>query len=237
MSPKDKINIAIDGYSASGKSTLAKLLANKLGYTYIDSGAMYRAVTLFALERGIIKEGNIYKPSLLEILPQLNIEFKKESKNYAETFLNEINVEKKIRTLEIAKYVSPISAIKEVREKLVSLQQSMGEKKGVVMDGRDIGSTVFPDAELKFFMISDIDVRVERRHQELTQRGDKISKTEVKENLRKRDYIDSNREESPLIQVEDAIVIDNSEVEMDELLIKLGKIAEDKITYLNQKVS
>lgn len=231
---KQKINIAIDGYSACGKSSVAKLLAKKLNYIYIDSGAMYRAVTLYALERGIIKDNSIYKPSLLRNLPELDISFEKGDKEFAETYLNGENVEKSIRTLEVSKYVSQISSLVEVREKLVALQRKMGKKKGVVMDGRDIGSTVFPDAELKFFMISDMDLRVNRRYEELIARGDKITLKEVEENLRKRDYADTTRKESPLIKPKDAIEIDNSELELDELVDQLYQIVVDKIEELNQ---
>ena len=231
---KQKINIAIDGYSACGKSSVAKLLAKKLNYIYIDSGAMYRAVTLYALERGIIKDNSIYKPSLLRNLPELDISFEKGDKEFAETYLNGENVEKSIRTLEVSRYVSQVSSLVEVREKLVALQRKMGKKKGVVMDGRDIGSTVFPDAELKFFMVSDMDLRVNRRYEELVARGDKITLKEVEENLRKRDYADTTRQESPLIKPNDAIEINNSEIDLDELVDQLYQIVVDKIEELNQ---
>ncbi len=231
MSQK-QINIAIDGYSSCGKSTVAKLLAKRVGYIYIDSGAMYRAITYFALQRGIIKDKSIYKPSLLKALPSLHIRFKNNEKGQVQTYLNGENIEKEIRTMHVSAHVSQVSAIKEVREKLVALQQDMGKEKGVVMDGRDIGTTVFPDAEIKFFLVSDLDLRVERRRAELQAKGIQVTSKEVEDNLRKRDYIDSNREESPLTKAKDAIEIDNSEVSLEVLVEQLHQMICDKVNEL-----
>jgi len=224
-----QINIAIDGYSSCGKSTIAKLLANKIGYIYIDSGAMYRAITYFALERGIIKDKSIFTQQLIKALPTLHVKFIKNDKGIAETYLNGINIEKPIRTLEVSSCVSQVSAIKQVRSKLVSLQQLMSKDKGVVMDGRDIGTAVFPDAEIKFFMNSEMDLRVERRYQELIAKGDRVSMDAVKENLRKRDHIDTTRDESPLRKADDAIEIDNSNITIDDLVDNMYQMVCSKV--------
>lgn len=225
-----KVTIAIDGYSSCGKSTLAKEIAKNLNYRYVDSGAMYRAVTLYLIDNGILKDGNYLKQAVLDALPEINIDFIfNKDKGVSETLLNSTNVEKDIRTMFISKQVSPISAIEEVRTKLVELQQRMGETGGVVMDGRDIGTVVFPNAEVKLFMTADPDVRTERRLLELEGNGQKSTFDEVKDNLTKRDYIDMNRDVSPLRQAEDALVIDNSEITREEQLEVALNIIKEKI--------
>lgn len=205
-----KIIITIDGWSSCGKSTLAKQLAKELGYLYVDSGAMYRAITLYFLRNNIdLAE----KKEIKQALKQISLEFIVNPKNQrSEIYLNGENVEYVIRDLVIAEKVSDVAAIKEVREFAVAQQQKMGKKKGIVMDGRDIGTTVFPKAELKIFMTADIAVRVERRFKELFEKNPNISIEEVKNNLEMRDYIDSHREVSPLRKASDAIELDNTEL-------------------------
>jgi cytidylate kinase len=212
-----KLTIAIDGYSACGKSTLAKDLAQKLGYIFIDSGAMYRGVSLYCMRNSFVENGI---PNLVEIkkaLPKINLEFKR-IKDETHLFLNEENVSIEIRSNEVAQIVSKIAEIGEVREKLVNEQRKMGEFGGIIMDGRDIGSVVFPNAELKLFVTASEEVRVHRRFNELTSKGIISTIEEVRANLKERDYIDSNRAISPLIQVPDAIVIDNSNLSREEQL-------------------
>jgi cytidylate kinase len=212
-----KITIAIDGYSSCGKSTIAKDLANKLDYIYIDTGAMYRAVTFYLLQNNIItKDGKeIYK--MEEFLDEISITFQCDPKTKkCEIFLNGENVEADIRNMLIANNVSFVASSKEVREKLVSIQRELGRSKGVVMDGRDIGTVVFPDAELKLFVTSDTEIRAKRRYNELRGKGEKVSLEDVKANLEKRDYIDSHRKESPLTQAEDAVIIDTSHLTREE---------------------
>jgi cytidylate kinase len=227
------VTIAIDGYSSCGKSTLAKEIAKRLNYRYVDSGAMYRAVTFHLIKNGILKDGAYIKQAVIGELPNIVIEFVfNKEKGVSETFLNQENVEKEIRTMAISKQVSPISAIEEVRTKLVSLQQNMGQKGSVVMDGRDIGTVVFPNAEVKLFMTADMDIRTDRRLSELLEKGQNVSFDEVKQNLTKRDYIDMNREVSPLCQANDAIVIDNSELDREEQLSKALDIINQKINNL-----
>ncbi len=215
-----KITIAIDGYSSCGKSTLAKSLAQKLNYSYIDTGAMYRAVTLYAIQHGIISEkGLLSEKELIKALPNISINFVFNPKNrHSETYLNKVNVEKEIRSMEVSKHVSQISAIKEVRQKMVSLQRKMGKNKAVVLDGRDIGTNVFPDAELKIFMTADPKIRAARRMDEMSSKGEFHKFEEVLENLLKRDREDMNRKENPLVQAQDAIVLDNSELNREEQL-------------------
>ena len=208
-----KINIAIDGHSSCGKSTIAKQLAQYFSYNYIDTGAMYRAVCLHYLQNDIMLDGEIDEKRLLRELNQIEVSFKYNIyRNASETFLNGINVEKDIRSLWVSKNVSKISKIKAVREKMVSIQQAIGRNKGVVMDGRDIGTVVFPDAELKFFVTASLEERARRRHLEL----EGISLENVIKNLDDRDFDDSTRAENPLKQAEDAIVIDNTKLSMDE---------------------
>ena len=216
-----KIIITIDGWSSCGKSTLAKQLARELGYLYVDSGAMYRAITLYFLRNNVdIAETAEVKAALKDI----NLEFIfSEKSNYGEMHLNGENVEYLIRDLIIAEKVSDVAAIKEVRKFAVAQQQKMGDKKGIVMDGRDIGTVVFPKAELKIFMTADNAVRVQRRFRELYEKNPNISIDEVKNNLEMRDYIDSNREFSPLRQAKDAIVLDNSNLtEREQFNLALG---------------
>lgn len=207
-----KIIIAIDGFSSCGKSTMAKDLARKIGYVYIDSGAMYRATTLFALQRGYInKEGVLDADALEAHLSELHIEFRLNPQTgLPETYLNGENVEKAIRTMEVSGFVSPVSALPFVRKAMVLQQQEMGEKKGIVMDGRDIGTTVFPQAELKIFVTASPEVRAQRRVDELIAKGDQVSFEEVLENVKSRDHIDQTRAESPLRQADDALLLDNS---------------------------
>lgn len=212
------IIIAIDGYSSTGKSTLAKALASVLGYTYIDSGAMYRAVTLYALRCGYVNDSVVKVNQLVTKLPEINISFVLTDDSNSEICLNGEKVETEIRGMQVSNCVSQVSAIPQVREMLVAQQQLMGKKKAVVMDGRDIGSVVFPNAELKLFMTASEDIRAQRRYNELIAKGSEVSIEEVKANLSKRDYIDSHRDTAPLIQTNDAIVLDNSHLSQKEQL-------------------
>ena len=203
--------IAIDGLSSCGKSSFAKAIAECLGYGYVDSGAMYRSVTLYALQKGWLKDGIVNADALLSGLQDINISFVwNRQKNSSETFLNGKCVEDKIRSLEISSFVSNISAIPEVRCSMVKLQQMMGEKKSIVMDGRDIGTVVFPDADIKIFMTALPEVRAQRRWIELKEKGQEASIEEIMENIKTRDYLDQTRKESPLIKADDAITLDNS---------------------------
>ncbi|MEZ4797297.1 MAG: (d)CMP kinase [Flavobacteriaceae bacterium] len=212
-----KITIAIDGYSSTGKSTIAKQIAKELGYIYVDSGAMYRAVTLYALQNGFISENDFNVNDFVILLHEIELEFKFNSElGFAEMYLNGVNVEQAIRTMEVSGFVSAVSAIPEVRYQLVKQQQKMGKDKGIVMDGRDIGTVVFPNAELKIFMTASPDVRAQRRFEELTKRGDKVNYDEVFKNVQERDYIDSHRADSPLVKADDAIEIDNSNLTLNE---------------------
>jgi len=211
-----KISIAIDGHSSTGKSTLARQLAKALGYVYIDSGAMYRAVTLFALRNGFLN-GSLDREGLLSHLDGLELGFRvNEDNGRSEIQLNGENVEKDIRTIEVSRHVSEVAAIPEVREKLVRLQRQMGRDKGVVMDGRDIGTVVLPEAELKLFMTAAPEIRAARRYKELLDRGEEVSYEDVLSNVRHRDHLDSHREVSPLKQAEDAIRFDNSDMGLKE---------------------
>ena len=206
-----KITIAIDGYSSTGKSTLAKQLAKELGYVYVDTGAMYRAVTFFAMQNGFISNDFFHKNELIVSLPNIKLHFEFNPElGFAEMYLNDVNVEKQIRTLEVSGFVSKIAEVSEVRAKLVEQQQAMGKNKGIVMDGRDIGTVVFPDAELKLFMTASAHTRAKRRFDELLDKGQNVSYDEVLQNVEERDYIDTHREDSPLVKAEDAIEIDNS---------------------------
>ena len=212
-----KIIIAIDGYSSCGKSTFAKAIAARLGYIFIDTGAMYRAVTLYALEHGAIRSGIVDEEEVVRLLKEIQITFRfNPERGASDIYVNGDRVEGKIRTIEVSNCVSAVSAIAEVREMLVRMQQEMGRRKGVVMDGRDIGTVVFPDAELKIFMTADPKVRAQRRYDELTAKGDKVSLEEIEQNVRDRDYQDMHRAISPLRQAEDAIVLDNSQMTVEE---------------------
>ena len=216
------ITIAIDGFSSTGKSTIAKQLATKLAYVYVDSGAMYRAVTLYAMQHDFISENVFFKEKLISKLNEINLTFKfNPDLGFAEMFLNDTNVEKEIRTLDVSKLVSKVSEVSEVRRKLVLQQQQFGIRKGVVMDGRDIGTVVFPNAELKLFMNASAEKRARRRFDELIKRGDKVSFDEIFKNVEYRDHIDSTREDSPLIKAADAIEIDNSDMTLEEQFDKI----------------
>lgn len=225
-----KITIAIDGFSSTGKSTIAKQLANKLSYVYVDSGAMYRAVTLYAMDNNFISDTDFNKHLLLNNLNKIELDFKfNPLVGYGEIYLNGKNVEHEIRTLKVSKLVSKIAEVSEVRKKLVEQQQLMGKNKGVVMDGRDIGTVVFPNAELKFFINASAEKRAERRYNELIKRGDKVSYEEILKNVEYRDHIDSTRDDSPLIKANDAIEIDNSNLTLDEQFNIIYAIVEEKL--------
>ena len=223
-----KITIAIDGFSSTGKSTLAKELAKHLGYVYVAKGAMYRAVAFFAMQKGFIRKDFFDKDSLIKSLPDIKLVFKFNSDlGFAEMYLNGINIEKEIRTIEVSNFVSLVAEISEVRSKLVEQQQEMGKNKGIVMDGRDIGTIVFPDADLKIFMTASPMTRAERRFKELQKKGDNVTFDEVLKNVEERDYIDTHRDDSPLVKASDAIEFDNSNVtkqEQFEKVLKLVKI-------------
>ena len=225
-----KITIAIDGYSSTGKSTLAKQLADWLDYIYVDTGAMYRAVTLFAMQQGFISHGKVNQVALENSLKDISIDFKKnQSTAIAEVFLNGMNVEKQIRTLAVSDHVSVVAAISAVRSKLVSQQQKLGHNKGVVMDGRDIATVVFPEAELKIFLDAAASTRAQRRYKELTDKGDKVSLKDVLKNVVERDRIDSTRKDSPLVKAKDAIVIDNSHMNLEDQFHIILQLAKDRI--------
>lgn len=212
-----KITIAIDGFSSTGKSTLAKQLAIHLGYIYVDTGAMYRAVTLFAMQNGYINVESFDKQTLITSLPNIKLQFKFNADlGFAEMYLNDVNVETEIRTIEVSNFVSKVAEVSEVRAKLVEQQKEMGKDKGIVMDGRDIGTVVFPDAELKIFMTASATTRAKRRYDELVAKGDKVTFEEVLKNVEERDYIDTHREDSPLVMAEDAVEIDNSHLNREE---------------------
>ncbi len=221
-----KIIIAIDGYSSTGKSTLAKQLAKALGYVYVDTGAMYRAVTLFAMRHNLTATIEDHVDILIKLLPNIELEFIHNADlGYCEMFLNTENVEKEIRTLAVSKHVSSIATIPEVRSKLVDLQQKMKNDRGVVMDGRDIGTVVFPDAELKIFMTASPETRAARRYKELLDRGEAVLYEEVLKNVQNRDKIDSTRETSPLKKAKDAIVFDNSDMGLKEQFERIHNYA------------
>ncbi|MBV2195735.1 MAG: (d)CMP kinase [Flavobacterium sp.] len=222
-----KITIAIDGFSSTGKSTLAKQLAAALGYVYVDTGAMYRAVAYFAMQHNLVSETHLDKAGLIAQLPNINLRFQfNPALGFAEMYLNNENVETQIRTIEVSGMVSKVAEISEVRAMLVEQQQAMGKDKGIVMDGRDIGTVVFPDAELKLFMTASSKTRAQRRFDELVEKGQHITFEEVLQNVEERDYIDTHREDSPLIKAEDAIEVDNSSLtkkEQFELVLNLVK--------------
>ena len=222
-----KIVIAVDGYSSTGKSTLAKALAKKLNYVFVDSGAMYRAITLYFLRERINWDNTAEVNAALQNIT-LDFEYNAE-KGKSDMLLNEENVEAEIREMLVSEKVSDVSTVKEVREFAVAQQQKMGEKKGIVMDGRDIGTTVFPDAELKIFVTAAPEVRVERRFKQLYEINPSINIEDVKKNLEMRDYIDSHREVSPLRQADDAIVLDNSDLTREEQLEKALKLVKERI--------
>ena len=223
-----KITIAIDGFSSTGKSTLAKQLAKHLGYVFVDTGAMYRAVTLFALQNKFISNDFFDKQALINSISAIKLSFQfNQDLGFAEMYLNDKNVETEIRTLEVSGYVSKIAEVSEVRAKLVEQQQQMGKNKAIVMDGRDIGTVVFPDAELKIFMNASLEVKAQRRFDELTQKGDKVTFEEILENVKERDYIDTHRDDSPLVKAIDAIEIDNSNLTREEQFTKVLELVDN----------
>lgn len=222
-----KITIAIDGFSSTGKSTLAKQLAAALGYVYVDTGAMYRAVAYFAMQHNLVSEAHLDAAGLVAQLPNIHLRFQfNPTLGFAEMYLNNQNIETQIRTIEVSRMVSKVAEISEVRAKLVEQQQEMGKDKGIVMDGRDIGTVVFPEAELKLFMTASAATRAQRRFDELVEKGQAVTFDEVLQNVEERDYIDTHREDSPLVKATDAIEIDNSTLskkEQFELVLKLVK--------------
>ena len=227
-----KIIIAIDGYSSSGKSTLAKEIARLLNYKYIDSGAMYRAVTLFALRNNLINDSNhqVDEKKLQDLIKQIKIDFRNSTeRNRQETYLNNENVEDEIREMNVSNNVSFISKIRFVREKMVSFQQEMGKEKGIVMDGRDIGTVVFPNAELKIFMNAKAQIRAERRYLELKEKNIDVSYEEILKNIEKRDYIDETRDTSPLKKAQDAIELNNSNINKQEQLDWIIGLVKERI--------
>ncbi|HBS88983.1 MAG: cytidylate kinase [Bacteroidetes bacterium GWF2_38_335] len=221
-----KLVIAVDGYSSCGKSTVARELAHKLGYIYIDSGAMYRAATLFCMENNLLGD----EQKIISRLNEINIEFRLNPVNgNADTWLNEVNVENRIRKIDVSDNVSQVSRIKNVREKMVAIQRKLGEKKGIVMDGRDIGTVVFPDADLKIFMTASPEIRAQRRFDELVAKGDNISLDEIISNIKKRDQMDENRTESPLRKADDAVVLDNGNMTRNEQMEWIMNLVASKI--------
>jgi cytidylate kinase len=222
------ITIAIDGFSSTGKSTLAKQLAKHLGYIYVDTGAMYRAIAFFSMQKGYISKDFLDRDSLVNSLTSIKLHFQFNADlGFAEMYLNSQNIEKEIRTLEVSSFVSKIAEISEVRAKLVEQQQEMGKNKAIVMDGRDIGTVVFPDAELKIFMTSSPETRAQRRFDELQAKGDSVTYEEVLANVQERDYIDTHRDDSPLVMAADAIEIDNSFLTREEQFKVVLELAEE----------
>lgn len=225
-----KITIAIDGFSSTGKSTLAKQLAAHLGYVYVDTGAMYRAITLHAMDNGFISPEFFNKDGLVDSLPDVTLQFLyNPDLEYAEIYLDEDNVEGRIRSLAVSNLVSRVAAVSEVRAKLVEQQKHMGENKGVVMDGRDIGTVVFPNAELKLFMTASPETRAKRRFDELTAKGDDVTYADVLKNVQERDHIDSTRKDSPLVKASDAVEIDNSYLSIQEQFDKVLALVQDHL--------
>ncbi len=225
-----KITIAIDGFSSTGKSTIAKQLAKELTYIYVDTGAMYRAVTLYAMQHNYISENHFNSEKLIADLHNISLSFTfNEELGFAEMFLNGTNVEREIRTIEVSKFVSKVAEISEIRKKLVREQQEMGKNKGIVMDGRDIGTVVFPDAELKLFMTASADKRATRRYKELLDRGDNVNYEEILQNVQERDRIDSTRKDSPLVMADDAIEFDNSDMGLKEQFERIMSLVNARI--------
>lgn len=226
-----KITIAIDGFSSTGKSTLAKQLAKHLGYVYVDTGAMYRAVTVFAMQHNYISEDHLDRKKLVDSMPEVHLHFEFNPElGFAEMFLNGKNVETEIRTLEVSRLVSRIAEISEVRSRLVEQQQKMGKNKAVVMDGRDIGTVVFPHAELKIFMTASPHTRAQRRYDELLELGQQITFQDVLQNVNERDYMDTHREDSPLVKAADAIEVDNSGLTKKEQFQLVLNLVNEKVT-------
>ena len=223
----NKITIAIDGFSSTGKSTIAKLIAKKYNFIYVDTGAMYRAVALFAMQNNFITNDFMDQTNLIKNLKEITLSFQfNMNLGFAEMFLNNVNVEKEIRTLKVSQFVSKIATISEVRKKLVSEQQEMGKQGGIVMDGRDIGTVVFPNAHLKLFMTASADKRATRRYNELIAIGDNVSFEDILFNVQERDRIDSTREDSPLVMADDAIEFDNSDMGITEQFDKICSVID-----------
>lgn len=226
-----KITIAIDGFSSTGKSTLAKQVAKELGYVYVDTGAMYRAVTYYAMLNNLVSEDFLDKENLVSQLSKIQLQFRfNPALGFAEMYLNEENVEQAIRTIEVSRNVSRIAEISQVRAKLVEQQQAMGKNKAIVMDGRDIGTVVFPDAELKLFMNASAETRAQRRFDELLEKGQSVTFEEVLQNVQQRDYIDTHREDSPLVKANDAIEIDNSAMTKKEQFELVMRLVNEKLS-------
>ncbi|HBH49967.1 MAG TPA: (d)CMP kinase [Bacteroidales bacterium] len=228
MKLNNQIIIAVDGHSSCGKSTFAKQIAQKLNYIYIDSGAMYRAVAYYAIKNNLVQEKHILVEELIKQLPDIHIRFQRNPDGDLETLLNNENIEEHIRGVAVSELVSEVSKIKEVRAYLVKLQQEMGQHKGIVMDGRDIGTVVFPEAEIKLFMTAQPEVRAKRRYDELIAKGIDVSFESILKNVLERDYNDSNRKESPLIQAEDAVVLDNSNMTIEDQMPWLLDVFKNK---------
>ncbi|RPH32203.1 MAG: (d)CMP kinase [Bacteroidales bacterium] len=225
-----KIVIAVDGFSSCGKSSFAKLIAQRLGYLYIDSGAMYRAVTLGFIQNGLIENGVVKGDGLLDNIKRLEVGFSLNPKTKKhETTLNGVVVEEQIRTISVANLVSVIAAVSEVRERMVELQRKLGIGKGIVMDGRDIGTVVFPSAELKIFMTAEPKIRAERRLKEMIEKGQEVNLAEILANIEERDYLDQTRAISPLRKADDAIILDNSLMTIDEQMVWVEKLIEERI--------
>ena len=225
-----KITIAIDGFSSTGKSTLAKQIANQLGYIYVDTGAMYRAVTYFAMQHNFVSETHIDTEGLIENLSNVSLQFRfNETLGFAEMYSNNENIEQAIRTIEVSRLVSKIAEISEVRAKLVEQQQQMGQNKGIVMDGRDIGTVVFPNADLKLFMTASPQTKAQRRFDELLEKGQRVTFEEVLQNVQERDYIDTHREDSPLLKADDAIEIDNSNLSKKKQFELVMELVNEKL--------
>lgn len=224
------ITIAIDGFSSTGKSTLAKNLAKKLGYIYVDTGAMYRTIALYAMQNGIVDDDIVDENRLISSLNNIDVVFKYNADlGFSEVYLNGKNVENEIRSIEVSNNVSRVATISEVRKKMVEQQHVMGVDKGIVMDGRDIGTVVFPDAELKIFMTASAEVRAERRYNEMIKKGDDVSYESVLENVTTRDYLDTTRKDSPLVKANDAIEIDNDKLNVEETFDKVYQLAIQKL--------
>jgi CMP/dCMP kinase len=224
-----KLIIAIDGYSSCGKSTFARSIAEKLGYIFIDSGAMYRAVTLFCIRRQMVGEGFIQSEDIIRVLPDINITFSfNPDIGQYETYLNSENVEWDIRSVEVTRHVSAVSKIAEVRARMVELQRQIGSFRGIVMDGRDIGTVVFPDADLKIFMTASVDVRAERRYKELMDKGLEVNIEEIRQRIIERDHTDETRDISPLKRADDALVLDNSNLSVNEQMQWVSGIIEKR---------
>ena len=229
-----KITIAIDGFSSTGKSTLAKELATALNYVYVDSGAMYRAVTLYAMRQGFLANDIVNSGAIADSLGDIDLSFVFNTDlGFAEMYLNGENIEHEIRTLEVSNKVSSVASLSPVRRKLVEDQQEMGAEKGVVMDGRDIGTVVFPDAELKIFMTASAVTRAQRRYDELNSKGDTVTFDAVLENVEQRDAMDTSREDSPLVRAEDALVYDNSEKSRNQQFQEVLQLAQNRIKEVN----